>query len=72
VSQTTTQSSIRERYNAAQNFPKFGIFRSSILRKGSAWMILGPGLYWLGHEEHTFEEALEFVRDRIRQYRVAE
>ena len=67
MSQTTTQSSIRGRYLNAGNFNRFGVFRGTATGP-SGWLVAGPNLQWLGEEMDSFEEALEFVRDRIRQY----
>jgi hypothetical protein len=70
VLQTITHSSVRERYSNAKSFPKFGIFRGAGygIYEYTKWIVVGPGLLWLGEETNSFEEALEFVSDRIRQY----
>lgn len=65
--QPTSQrySTIRNRYLNALDFPKLAVFRGQTCGD-AAWLVVGPGLPWLGEGADTFEEALDLVRDRIR------
>ena len=70
----TIESNIRYRYLNALSFSKPAIFRASATASPkhaypNFWIVVGPGLPWLGESFDTWREAMAYVNGRLRYNR---
>ncbi len=74
MQQTAPHFSLFGRYIMGEVFTRFAIMRVAPWKTNPncGWRVVGPKLPWTGVNCDTFEEAIQLVSDRIRQYRVAE
>ena len=68
------ESRIRYRYLNALVFRKLSIFRAvaTVAPKRAYpcfWIVVGPGLPWLGESFDTWQEAMDYVNDQLRHNR---
>ena len=68
------ESRIRYRYLNALVFRKLSIFRAvaTVAPKRAypcSWIVVGPGLPWLGESFDTWQEAMDYVNDQLRHNR---
>lgn len=60
------EGSLRHKYIKAETFPKVSVMRIHSF-KGKTWIVMGPGLKYLGEEHSTFTEALTFANAHTKK-----